>query len=98
MTDDGLGPTLRATATLSALVWLLGGADAALAHGGEESSSGLSLLHSGTVAAALFVGGVVALATSIYLDYGGRASRRATDAGVAVGVLCVLGSIAALWI
>ncbi len=97
MTDDH-GPSPRATATLSGLVWLLGSADAALAHGGEESSSGLSLLHSRTVAAALFGGGVVALAASIYLDYEGRASRRATDAGVAVGVLCVLGSIAALWI
>jgi len=73
-------------------------ADTALAHGGEESSSGLAVLHSRAVAAALFLLGVVALAASIYLDYEGRASRRATDAGVGLGVLCVLGSIAALWI
>lgn len=81
-----------ATAGVAAL------ADAALAHGGEESSSGLDLLHSRAVAAALFLLGVVALAASIYLDYVDRAGRRATDAGVGLGVLCVLGSILALWL
>lgn len=73
-------------------------AGTALAHGGEESSSGLDLLHSRAVAAALFLLGVVVLGVSIYLDYVDRAGRRATDAGVAVGVLCVLGSVLALWL
>lgn len=78
---------------------LLALVEPALAHGGgEESSSGLDLLHSPAVAAALFLVGVAVLAASIYLDYVDRAGRRTTDAGVAVGVLCVLGSILALWI
>lgn len=71
-------------------------ADAALAHGGDEGSTGL--LHSRTVAAALFLVGVGALAVSTYADYVDRASRRATDVGVGLGVLCVLGSIVALWV
>jgi len=80
-----------------ALLSVAGLAETALAHGGEESSS-TGLLHSRTVAAALFLVGVVVLAVSIYLDYEGRASRRRTDAGVAVGVFCVLGSMLALWL
>jgi len=83
---------------LAGVVVIVARADAALAHGDEESTSSVGLLHSPAVAAALFLLGVGALAVSIYLDYEGRASRRATDAGVAVGVLCVLGSGAALWI
>lgn len=82
----------------AAAVALFALADPVLAHGGEESASGLDLLHSRTVAAALFLVGVAVLAASISLDYVGRAGRRATDAGVAVGVLCVLGSVAALWL
>jgi len=83
---------------VAGVLGLLALVDPALAHGGEESSSGIDLLHSPAVAAALFFVGVAVLAASIYLDYVDRAGRRATDAGVAVGVLCVLGSIAALWI
>ncbi len=99
MSDRSLPAALPGAGTLLAgLVVLLANADAALAHGDEESESTVDLLHSPAVAAALFLVGVGVLGVSIYLDYEGRASRQVTDAGVAVGTLCVLASGAALWI
>lgn len=65
----------------------------AAAHGSEDAG-----LHSGPIAAALFVAGVGVLGASVYLDHARDVDRRLADAGVAVGLVAVLASIAAAWL
>lgn len=77
---------------LVAAVAVAASSSPALAHGSESG------IHGTLLPVGLFLAGVVVLGAAVYLDAAERVDRRVADAGVLVGVVSVLASIAVYWL